>query len=111
MDQCRVRAARAAASYKGHMALAWSDRDQPIADVDCRCTALAHGRLRAFSFDFSSADRVNAGTEVLDRGFQVLMNLDWFGQHWVLGARDPWPMATLFCGGFAMSVTLRELQD
>ena len=44
--------------------------------------------VRAFSFDFSSADRVNAGTEVLDRGFQVLMNLDWFGQHWVLGARD-----------------------
>ncbi|MFZ5482180.1 MAG: heme lyase CcmF/NrfE family subunit [Myxococcota bacterium] len=28
---------------------------------------------------------------------------------WVLGARDPWPAATLFCGGFATAVTLKEL--
>ena len=30
----------------------------------------------------------DAGTEVLKPGYQVLMNMDWFGQHWVLGARD-----------------------
>ena len=25
---------------------------------------------------------------MLKPGYQVLMNMDWFGQHWVLGARD-----------------------
>jgi ABC-type sugar transport system permease subunit len=44
--------------------------------------------VRAFSFDLSSADAANAGTEVLGQGYQVLMHADWFGQHWVLGARD-----------------------
>ncbi len=44
--------------------------------------------VRALSLDFSSADNGNAGTEVLKSGYQVLMHLDWFGQHWVVGARD-----------------------
>jgi ABC-type sugar transport system permease subunit len=44
--------------------------------------------VRAFSFDLSSAPAANAGTEVLKPGYQVLMHADWFGQHWVLGARD-----------------------
>jgi ABC-type sugar transport system permease subunit len=44
--------------------------------------------IRAFSFDLASTDAPNAGTEVLDAGYQVLMHADWFGQHWVVGARD-----------------------
>jgi ABC-type sugar transport system permease subunit len=44
--------------------------------------------VRALSLDFSSADAANAGNEVLKPGYQVLMHLDWFGQNWVLGARD-----------------------
>ena len=44
--------------------------------------------VRALSLDFASADAANAGTEVLKPGYQVLMHLDWFGQNWVLGARD-----------------------
>jgi ABC-type sugar transport system permease subunit len=44
--------------------------------------------IRAFSFDLASTDAPNAGTEVLGQGYQVLMHADWFGQHWVLGARD-----------------------
>jgi ABC-type sugar transport system permease subunit len=44
--------------------------------------------VRALSLDVSSAPRASAGTEVLKPGYQVLMNMDWFGQHWVLGARD-----------------------
>ncbi|MEO6651857.1 MAG: sugar ABC transporter permease [Ilumatobacteraceae bacterium] len=44
--------------------------------------------VRALSLDVSGASRANAGTEVLKPGYQVLMNLDWLGQHWVLGARD-----------------------
>ena len=44
--------------------------------------------IRALSLDISSAPEANAGTEVLKPGYQVLMNMDWFGQHWVLGARD-----------------------
>lgn len=44
--------------------------------------------IQALSLDFSSAPEASAGTEVLKPGYQVLMNMDWFGQHWVLGARD-----------------------
>ena len=44
--------------------------------------------IRALSLNFSSSDEANAGTEVLKPGYQVLMNVDWFGQHWVIGARD-----------------------
>lgn len=44
--------------------------------------------VRALSLDMSSADAANAGNEVLKPGYQVLMHLDWFGQNWVLGARD-----------------------
>ena len=44
--------------------------------------------VRALSLDFSSADAANAGNEVLKPGYQVLMHMDWFGQNWVLGARD-----------------------
>ncbi len=44
--------------------------------------------IRALSLDFASADAPNAGTEVLKDGYQVLMNVDWFGQNWVIGARD-----------------------
>jgi len=44
--------------------------------------------VRAMSLDISSADAANAGNEVLKSGYQVLMHLDWFGQNWVLGARD-----------------------
>ncbi|MEL6894127.1 MAG: sugar ABC transporter permease [Actinomycetota bacterium] len=44
--------------------------------------------IRALSLDVSSAEQANAGTEVLKDGYQVLMNADWFGQHWVIGARD-----------------------
>lgn len=43
---------------------------------------------RALSLDFSNPGTPNAGTEALKPGYQVLMNMDWFGQHWVLGARD-----------------------
>jgi ABC-type sugar transport system permease subunit len=43
---------------------------------------------RALSLDLSSADGPGAGTEVLKNGYQVLMHLDWFGNNWVLGARD-----------------------
>jgi len=44
--------------------------------------------VRAMSLDISSTDVANAGNEVLKPGYQVLMHLDWFGQNWVLGARD-----------------------
>lgn len=44
--------------------------------------------VRAMSLDISSADAANAGNAVLKPGYQVLMHLDWFGQNWVLGARD-----------------------
>lgn len=43
---------------------------------------------KALSLDLSGAPQANAGTEVLKPGYQVLMNIDWFGGHWVLGARD-----------------------
>jgi ABC-type sugar transport system permease subunit len=43
---------------------------------------------RALSLDFSNPGVPDAGTEALKPGYQVLMNMDWFGQHWVLGARD-----------------------
>ena len=44
--------------------------------------------IEALSIDFSSSSSGNAGVEVLKPGYQVLMHLDWFGSHWVLGARD-----------------------
>ena len=44
--------------------------------------------VRALSLDFSGADAPGAGNEVLKPGYQVLMHMDWFGQNWVLGARD-----------------------
>lgn len=44
--------------------------------------------VKALSLDFSSAPQANAGTEALKPGYQVLMNMDWFGQHWLIGARD-----------------------
>lgn len=44
--------------------------------------------IRALSLDISGADAPGAGTEVLKPGYQVLMHMDWFGQNWVLGARD-----------------------
>ncbi len=43
---------------------------------------------RALSLDISGADGPGAGTEVLKSGYQVLMHIDWFGNNWVLGARD-----------------------
>ena len=44
--------------------------------------------IEALSLDFASPSEANAGTEVLKDGYQVLANLDWFGQNWVIGARD-----------------------
>lgn len=44
--------------------------------------------IQALSIDFASSPTGNAGGEVLNSGYQVLMHLDWFGQHWVVGARD-----------------------
>ncbi|HYN35293.1 MAG TPA: sugar ABC transporter permease [Ilumatobacteraceae bacterium] len=44
--------------------------------------------IQALSIDVASSPTGNAGGEVLNSGYQVLMHLDWFGQHWVLGARD-----------------------
>lgn len=44
--------------------------------------------VRAFSIQLAGADSANAGTEVLRSGYQVLMHIDWFGGHWVLGAKD-----------------------
>ncbi len=42
----------------------------------------------ALSLDFASASGSGAGTEVLKDGYQVLAHFDWFGQNWVVGARD-----------------------
>jgi ABC-type sugar transport system permease subunit len=44
--------------------------------------------IEALSLDVASASGPGAGVEVLKANYQVLMHLDWFGQHWVLGARD-----------------------
>ncbi len=44
--------------------------------------------FRALSLDFASSESSGAGTEVLKQGYQVLMHMDWFGSHWILGARD-----------------------
>jgi ABC-type sugar transport system permease subunit len=44
--------------------------------------------IQALSLDVSSAPAANAGNEVLKDGYQVLMHMDWFGNNWVLGARD-----------------------
>lgn len=43
---------------------------------------------QALSLDFAGAPAANAGVEVLKSDYQVLMHLDWFGQNWVIGARD-----------------------
>ena len=44
--------------------------------------------VTALSLDFSTASQGNAGVEVLKPGYQVLMHVDWFSQHVVIGARD-----------------------
>lgn len=44
--------------------------------------------IRALSLDIASADKSGAGSDILKSGYQVLMHMDWFGNHWVLGARD-----------------------
>jgi ABC-type sugar transport system permease subunit len=44
--------------------------------------------VEALSLDVASAPAPNAGVEVLKSQYQVLMHADWFGQHWVIGARD-----------------------
>ncbi len=44
--------------------------------------------IEALSLDFSTATARGAGVEVLKDNYQVLMHLDWFGQNWVIGARD-----------------------
>ncbi len=44
--------------------------------------------VEALSIDVSSAPGPNAGVEVLKSNYQVLMHVDWFGQNWVVGARD-----------------------
>ena len=44
--------------------------------------------VEALSLDIASATGPNAGVEVLKSNYQVLMHLDWFGQNWVIGARD-----------------------
>ncbi len=44
--------------------------------------------IEALSLDFANSSTANAGVEVLNPGYQVLMHLDWFGQNWVIGARD-----------------------
>lgn len=44
--------------------------------------------ITALSLDTASASGPGAGVEVLKNGYQVLFHLDWFGQHWVIGARD-----------------------
>lgn len=44
--------------------------------------------VRALSIQIAGSPTPNAGTEVLAGGYQVLMNADWFGGHWVVGARD-----------------------
>jgi ABC-type sugar transport system permease subunit len=43
---------------------------------------------RALSLDIAGASGPGAGNESLKSGYQVLMHLDWFGNNWVLGARD-----------------------
>ncbi len=44
--------------------------------------------IEALSLDFASSSSANAGVEELKSGYQVLMHLDWFGQNWLIGARD-----------------------
>jgi ABC-type sugar transport system permease subunit len=44
--------------------------------------------IEALSLDFANPPNANAGVEVLSPGYQVLMHLDWFGQNWLIGARD-----------------------
>lgn len=44
--------------------------------------------VEALSIDFASSSNTNAGVEALKPGYQVLMHLDWFGQNWLIGARD-----------------------
>jgi len=44
--------------------------------------------VEALSIDFASSASANAGVEALKPGYQVLMHLDWFGQNWLIGARD-----------------------
>jgi ABC-type sugar transport system permease subunit len=44
--------------------------------------------IEALSLDFANPPNANAGVEALSPGYQVLMHLDWFGQNWLIGARD-----------------------
>ena len=44
--------------------------------------------IEALSLDFASSSTANAGVEAIKPGYQVLMHLDWFGQNWLVGARD-----------------------
>jgi len=44
--------------------------------------------IEALSLDFASSPTANAGVEAIKPGYQVLMHLDWFGQNWLIGARD-----------------------
>lgn len=44
--------------------------------------------IQALSLDFANPPSANAGVEALSPGYQVLMHLDWFGQNWLIGARD-----------------------
>ncbi len=57
----------------------------PTPHVTSSVSTTTSGRCRSTC---PSAQQGNAGTEVLKSGYQVLANLDWFGQHWVIGARD-----------------------
>ncbi len=44
---------------------------------------------KIFSLDFSSVkSATQPASEVLKKGYLELMRIDWFGGHWVLGARD-----------------------
>ena len=44
---------------------------------------------KIFSLDFASVDSATQpASEVLKKGYATLMRVDWFGGHWVLGARD-----------------------
>jgi hypothetical protein len=46
--------------------------------------------IEALSLDFASASRrvPTPASKALSPGYQVLMHLDWFGQNWLIGARD-----------------------
>lgn len=46
--------------------------------------------IRIFSLQLSDAGSADAlAGDLLKPGYQELVRLDWFGQHWMIGARDP----------------------